>query len=70
MNKQNSHFVDVEVTHLPPDERQKVRDAYMARKGFINFSTGWENQHTTEEKMVYTFWYTMGKQEDHTKQVL
>lgn len=65
MNQQNSYSIDVEVTHLTPEQRYKVKAEYMARKGFINFSVGWENQHKTTEKMVYTFWYANGNQEGH-----
>ena len=42
---------------MSSEERQKVKADYMGRKGFINFATGWEKQHTQKEKMVYTFWY-------------
>src|ERR1700690_3428241 len=68
MNQQNSYFVDVEVTHLTIEERQKVKAEYISRKAFISFSTGWENQHTLQEKMFYTFWYSKGTQEGHVKQ--
>jgi hypothetical protein len=53
MTQQNSYYLDIEVTHLTPEERQKVRSDYMGRQGFINFSTGWD-----KEKMFYTFWYS------------
>jgi len=65
MTQQNSYFIDVEVTHLTPEERQKVKSEYVGRQCFINFSTGWE-----KGKMFYTFWYTTEKQEGLMKHVV
>lgn len=43
------------------EERQKVLSEHKNKKGFINFSTGWENQFTPNEKMFYIFWYEKEK---------
>lgn len=50
-------YIDVDITDMTPEERHKVKFDYKGRQGFIDFSTGYENQHTTQEKMVYTFWF-------------
>jgi hypothetical protein len=55
--KRNQYHVDVDVTHMTRDERLKVLSEHKAKPGFVNFSTGWENQFTPNEKMFYTFWY-------------
>jgi hypothetical protein len=55
--KKNQYHVDVDVTKLSHDERLKVMAVHKSKPGFLNFSTGWENQFTPDEKMFYTFWY-------------
>ena len=55
--KPNQFHVDVDVTCMSHDKRLKVMCEYKAKEGFINFSTGWENQFTPNEKMFYIFWY-------------
>ena len=54
----NKQCVDVEVTGLSEQQKHEIKQTYMSKeKGFIGFSTSWENQRTPQEKMFYTFWY-------------
>jgi hypothetical protein len=46
---------------MTQEERRKVLSENKSKKGFINFSTGWENQFTPKEKMFYIFWYEKEK---------
>ncbi len=55
--KRNQYHLDVDVTNMTEEERLKVLSEYKSKKGFLSFSTGWENQYTPKEKMFYTFWY-------------
>ncbi len=55
--KENQYHINVDVTKISKEERLKVMSEHKAKPGFINFSTGWENQFTPNEKMFYTFWY-------------
>ena len=59
--KPNQYHLDVDVTSMSHEERQKVLSEHQSKKGFINFSTGWENQFTPKEKMFYIFWYQKEK---------
>jgi hypothetical protein len=59
--KPNQYHVDVDVTCMTQEERRKVLSENKSKKGFINFSTGWENQFTPKEKMFYIFWYEKEK---------
>ena len=59
--KRNQYHVDVDVTCMTHEERQKVLSEHKSKKGFINFSIGWENQFTPNEKMFYIYWYEKEK---------
>jgi hypothetical protein len=61
--KSDQYHVDVDVTNMTHEERQKVLSDHKSKKGFINFSTGWENQFTPNEKMFYIFWYEKEKKQ-------
>lgn len=62
----NMTYIDVEVTDMSQDERLKVLSEYKSKKGFLSFSTGWENQFTPNEKMFYIFWYEKEKKPKET----
>jgi hypothetical protein len=55
--KPDQYHVDVDVTCMTNEERQKVLSENKNKKGFITFGTSWGNQFPPNEKMFYTFWY-------------